>query len=189
MAYGIGARVAEFKLPSPTNETVTVCGQAQRAKVYTIDAEDIQPTIEQLTRNCISGVIRINAGVGILRGSVISGRECGPLGLFISLVGKTSAISTLPSTRLVLGGRNIAITYGATVCMQDVTLQEGRAPSGGALWVVQSKLRMHRTRIENCEAEDSDGGAILIQQSDAILVQCFFCQQQSSEAGRGAYER
>ena len=185
--------VADFKLPSPTHETLTLCGEKQRALVYTINAEDVKPALQQLTRDCISGaVLRLHDRLGMLHGSQISGHECGTQGLSISLVGKPSTTSTAPSTRLVLRGRNIAISYGASVCIQDIILQGGRAESGGALWVVGAKLRMHRSRIENCEAERLDAGAILIQQSVAVLTNsCFVnnkAQRETKEAGRRAYD-
>ena len=174
--------VAEFELPLPTHETLTLCGEPHRALVYTINAEDVKPALKQLTRDCISGaVLRLHDGVGMLHGSQISGQECGARGLSISLVGKPSTTSTAPSTRLVLRRRNIGISYGASVCIQDIILQWGRAESGGALWVVGAKLRMHRSRIENCEADRLDAGAILIQQSVAVLTNCYFVNNKAQK--------
>ena len=74
----------------------------------------------------------------------------------------------------MLQKRQVAISFGASVCIQDIILQGGRAESGGALWVLQAKLRMHRSTIENSEAQVFDAVAILIQHSVAVLTHCYF---------------
>ena len=124
--------LAEFKLPSPTNETMIVCGQTlEHVHVYTIKAEDIQAALGQLTQSCTSAVLRIQEGVGVLsRPAQISNSGCGKQGLSISLVGELSFTSAgVPSTRLKLQGNHIGIN-NATVCMQGIVLQDGVGASG-----------------------------------------------------------
>ena len=132
---------AEFALPSAEDEMVSICGQMQRLPVYTIDIEDTQLALWQLVHKCISAVLRLRRGVGFLSAPArIFSDKCGTRGLSISLLGEPST-SAVPLTKLVLHGNNIAVGFGAAVCMQDILLQNGMSSQGGALWVHQAKLQ------------------------------------------------
>lgn len=167
-----------------TWQTLDVCGHEQRARVYRVDAVHIQAAILWLTQKCESAALRIGPGAGMLSENIgISGANCG--GSFsISLLGEPSSTSGVPSTRILLQKRHIGISQGAAVCMQDIALQDGEAPTGGALWVTKARLSMLRCRISNSEATHKMGGAISIDiGSVADLVQCHFVSNRARRAG------
>ena len=102
----------------------------------------------------------------------------------ISLLGSPSNQSGFPSTWLLLLGKNKITISNANVCMQDIALQDGKAPSGGALWVFNASLSMHRCRISNGEATSSSGGAMLIDGGSVVdLVQCYFINNRAQING------
>ena len=162
---------------------LSICGQMQRLPVYTIDIEDTQLALWQLVHKCISAVLRLRRGVGFLSVPArIFSDQCGTRGLSISLLGEPST-SAVPLTKLVLHGNNIAVGFGAAVCMQDILLQNGMSRQGGAVWAHKAKLTMHRCRIENCEARGGSGGALYIETSTAELTHCTFVQNSALEYG------